>query len=104
MQQVSKHTLRALILSALLTTSGMAFAATPAQTPSTNPAQHTVTTTATIQDTTATEQNKTAIPANTVVNHFAPALLRLQRISKMCDHTSSPMYQVIFGLLNQLVP
>ena len=48
MQQVSTHTLRALILSALLTTSGMAFAATPAQTPSTNPAQHTVTTTATV--------------------------------------------------------
>ena len=60
MQQVSTHTLRALILSALLTTSGMAFAATPAQ--------HTVTTTATAQDTTATEQNKTAVPANTVVN------------------------------------
>ena len=68
MQQVSKHTLRALILSALLTTSGMAFAATPTQTSSANPAQHTVTTTATVQDTTATEQNKTAIPANTVVN------------------------------------
>ena len=55
MQQVSKHTLRALILSALLTTSGMAFAATPAQTPSANSAQHTVTTTATVQDTTATK-------------------------------------------------
>ena len=50
MQQVSTHTLRALILSALLTTSGMAFAATPAQTPSATPAQHTVTTTATVQD------------------------------------------------------
>ena len=46
----------------------MAFAATPAQTPSATPAQHTVTTTATVQDTTATEQNKTAVPANTVVN------------------------------------
>ena len=68
MQQVSTHTLRALILSALLTTSGMAFATTPAQTPSATPAQHTVTTTATVQDTTATEQNKTAVPANTVVN------------------------------------
>ena len=68
MQQVSKHTLRALILSALLTTSGMAFAATPAQTPSANPAQHTVTTTATVQDTTATAQDKTAAPTNTVVN------------------------------------
>ncbi len=105
MQQVSTHTLRALILSALLTTSGMAFAATPAQTPSATPAQHTVTTTATVQDTTTTAQNKTAVPANTVVNQqLRPALLRLQRISKMCDHTSSPMYQVIFGLLNQLVP
>ena len=68
MQQVSTHTLRALILSALLTTSGMAFAATPAQTPSATPAQHTVTTTATVQDTTATAQDKTAVPANTVVN------------------------------------
>gem|GEM_PF-2318848 len=68
MQQVSTHTLRALILSALLTTSGMAFAATPAQTPSATPAQHTVTTTATVQDTTTTAQDKTAVPANTVVN------------------------------------
>ena len=102
MQQVSKHTLRALILSALLTTSGMAFAATPAQTPSATPAQHTVTTTATVQDTTATELLYLLILLLT--NNFAPALLRLQRISKMCDHTSSPMYQVIFGLLNQLVP
>ncbi|MDU2208941.1 MAG: S-layer homology domain-containing protein, partial [Veillonella sp.] len=68
MQQVSTHTLRALILSALLTTSGMACAATPAQTPSANPAQHTVTTTATVQDTIATAQDKTAVPANTVVN------------------------------------
>ena len=99
MQQVSTHTLRALIPSALLTTSGMAFAATPAQTPSATPAQHTVTTTATVQDTTATEQNKTAgyllIPL--LINNFAPVLLRLQRISTMCDHTSSPMYQVILG-------
>ena len=68
MQQVSTHTLRALILSALLTTSGMSFAATPAQTQNANPAQHTVITTATVQDTTATEQNKSAVPANTVVN------------------------------------
>ena len=59
MQQVSTHTFTGpLILSALLTTSGMAFAATPAQTPSANPAQHTVTTTATVQDTTATEQKQ----------------------------------------------
>lgn len=68
MQQVSTHTLRALILSALLTTSGMAFAATPAQTPSATPAQHTVTTTATVQNTTTTAQDKTTVPANTVVN------------------------------------
>ena len=66
MQQVSKHTLRALILSALLTTSGMALAATPAQTPSDNSAQQTVTTT--VQNTTATTQDKTAVPTNTVVN------------------------------------
>jgi len=46
----------------------MAFAATPAQTPSATPAQHTVTTTATVQDTTTTAQDKTAVPANTVVN------------------------------------
>ena len=76
----------------------VAFAATPAQTPR-YPAQHTVTTTATVQDTTATEQNKTAVPANTVVNQQLRSGVFgcLQRISKMCDHTSSPMYQVILG-------
>ena len=88
-----KHTLRALILSALaFTTSGMAFAATPAQTTRYCPAQHTVTTTATVQDTTATEQNKTAVPANTklLTNNFAPVLLWSPKdIQKMCDHIFS---------------
>ena len=69
MQQLTTHTLRALILSALLTTSGMALAATPTSVSTANTMPHNATTSATQPSVnTTTTPQVTARTNNTVVN------------------------------------